>query len=828
MTAVASKAGSLSIVGQVAMGFPPPANTYRAVAYNNTQPAAPTATWLRIDADSRVTVYAGKVEYGQGIRTGFAIEVADELRLPLSAVEVILSDTDLVPWDMGTFGSQSTARVGVQLRKAAATAREALLELGASRLDLPVSDLTISDGAVAPKRDPSRRVTYGDLVAGQEQTRDILDDAPLTPADEFTVMGRPQTRVDAVERVTGRAKYSQDILVDGVLHAKIVRPPSYRAKLLEFDGSVAERLPGVAAVVREGDLIAVLAENDEQAEMAARVVSAHWEEQAGQPSRFDMPQLLVESASESMTMQEAGSLDEGFRAADHVLEATYYVPYISNAPMEPKASLAMWEGGHLTIWAGTQRPFGLRQELASHFGLPEDQVRVIAPEVGGGFGSKSYYPVAMEAAVLAKAAGRPVRVAWSRAEETAWSTFRPAALIQIKSGFKSDGTIVAWDYHAYHAGPRPMIGRRGADSPYDIPNARVIVSAGESPLRAGLLSLARRRRQPLRARSPPGRNRRRGRRRPRRAAPASPVTPPFPPRAGDGDGPLRLAAGETAFRQGRRPGHRPRRRQLRRLVPRGRRPGLRGQGVACRLGAGLRPGCEPRRREEPDGGRHRHGPGRRALRGHRLRERAPVELGIRPLPGAAHQQRPGDRSPPRRRRHHAVDRRRRARDRADGRGAGRRGLRQDWQAHPRAADPAPPYLAESRGTMTTAPRKTYPELLAMAQQFLKDHRLGILATGKRNGTPQQSILSYAFDGKDVVISTGDQTAKAKNIRKRPGVSLAVSDGPTCVVVYGSARLLGGAAAEAYLGRPPGSGRQPGTPTLIVFSPETYRWARLEG
>ena len=485
MTQVASPNEGLRIVGQVAMGFPPPTGSYRSVAYANTQPAAPAATWLQITSDSRVTAYAGKVEYGQGIRTGLAIEVADELRVPLSSVEVVLSDTDLVPWDMGTFGSQSTARVGLQLRKAAATAREALLELAANRLDLPVSDLVASEGAVAPRHDPARRIPYGELVAGEELSRDIDDGVALTPADEFTVMGRPQTRVDAVDRVTGRTKYSQDILPPGVAHARIIRPPSFGAHLIDADTSVAERLPGVVAVLRDGDLLAVLAENDEQAELATRVVRAQWEEKSGQPSRFDMPGLLLESAKEPTTLQEVGSLEDGFKQADQILECTYYVPYISNAPMEPKAAVAVWEGDHLTLWAGTQRPFGVRAEMAQRFGVPESQVRVITPDVGGGFGSKSYYPVGLEAARLARLAGRPVRVAWTREEETAWSTFRPAALIQVKSGFKNDGTIVAWEFTAHHAGERAMIGRRGSESPYDIPNKKVIVAAAESPLRSG-------------------------------------------------------------------------------------------------------------------------------------------------------------------------------------------------------------------------------------------------------------------------------------------------------------------------------------------------------
>jgi isoquinoline 1-oxidoreductase len=485
MTQVASPKEGLRIIGQVGLGFPPPAGGYAAVAYNNARPDAPTSTWLHITPDSRVIAYAGKVEYGQGIRTGLAVEVADELRVALGAVEVILGDTDIVPWDNGTFGSQSTARVGLQLRRAAATARETLLDLAASRFDLPASELMCADGAIASKRDPSRRLSYGELVAGQELARDVAEDANLTPEEEFTVMGRDHQRIDAVARVTGEAKYSQDILVPGMLHARIIRPPSYGARLAEADLTVAERMPGVVAVIRDGDLIAVLAENDEQAELATRVVRAQWEETSGQASRWDMPSLLFESAHEPVVTQEEGSLDEGFRAADQILEATYYIPYISNSPMEPKAAVAQWQGDNLTIWAGSQRPFGVRADLAQHFGVPENQIRVIAPEIGGGFGSKSYYPVALEAARLAREAGRPVRVAWTRTEETVWSSFRPAALIQIKSGFKDDGTIVAWEFNAYHAGERAAIGRRGSPSPYDVPNKKVVVSASDSPLRAG-------------------------------------------------------------------------------------------------------------------------------------------------------------------------------------------------------------------------------------------------------------------------------------------------------------------------------------------------------
>ncbi|HEY8491488.1 MAG TPA: molybdopterin cofactor-binding domain-containing protein [Dehalococcoidia bacterium] len=483
--AVRTDQEGLRIIGQVAMGFPPRPGSYASVAYNNARPDVQEATWLLVRPDGTAVAYAGKVEYGQGIRSGLAVEVADELRLPLGAVEVVLGDTELVPWDMGTFGSQSTARVGLQLRKAAATAREALLELAAARLDLPVGDLEARDGRVWSRRDASRSVSYGELLAGQQLARDLLDDAPLTPAAEFSIMGRPAQRVDAVARVTGAAVYSYDVLLPGMLFAKVLRPPSYGARLLEVDASVAERLPGVVQVVQEDGLVAVLAESDAQAEQAARLLQARWEERADQPSHLDVPDLLARTAREGYTTQEAGSLEEGFAAADHVLETVYYVPYVSNAPMEPRAAVARWEDGRLTVWAGTQRPFGLRAELAQHFGMDEADVRVIAPEIGGGFGGKSIYTVGLEAARLARAAGRPVRVALTRTEEMMWATFRPAALIQVKSGFTADGTILAWQFTAYHAGERPFIGRRGSECPYHVPHVNVTVYAAESPLRTG-------------------------------------------------------------------------------------------------------------------------------------------------------------------------------------------------------------------------------------------------------------------------------------------------------------------------------------------------------
>ncbi len=485
MSAPESGEAGLSILGEAGPGGPPPRASYANVAYGNTQPGAAKARWLTVRPNGSAVAYAGKVEYGQGIRTGLAIEVAEELRLPIEAVQVVLADTDVVPWDMGTFGSQSTARVGLQLRKAAATARQALMELAAGHLDLPIGDLAAASGRVVSRSDASRSATYAELLAGQTLSRDVVDDIALTPAAEFTVASRKQPRIDAASRVTGRAVYTQDIVLDGMLFAAVLRAPSRGATLASVDASIAERMPGVAQVVRDGDLVAVLADTDEHADTAAGLLQSHWEESAGLPSHLDLPDLLLRSGHDPFVTQEAGSLDDGFRAADAILEATYFIPYVSNAPMEPRAAVARWEDDHLTVWAGTQRPFGIRTELAQRFGVDERQVRVITPEVGGGFGSKSPYPIAHEAARLARIAGRPVRVAFSRQDEMTYATFRPAALIVVKSGFRSDGTIVAWQFDGYHAGDRPFLGRRGSETPYDTPNVRVTTHTSDGPLPSG-------------------------------------------------------------------------------------------------------------------------------------------------------------------------------------------------------------------------------------------------------------------------------------------------------------------------------------------------------
>ena len=449
------------------------------------QPPGPDATLLVMDQQGHATAFSGKVEYGQGIRSGFPLAIADELDVPLASVQLILGDTDLVPYDTGTTGSVSTREVGTQLRRAAAIARRALIAVAAERWAVDAASLATSEGQVFQTDDPSKTVSYAELLQGQNLQLGIPEDTTTKDPEEFLLMGKDAPRTDALARVTGQAKYSQDIVVPGMLHGKVLRPPSYGARLQQLDISGAERVPGLAMVVQEDDLVAVLCDREDTAENALDAIRARWQEDPELPSDSDLQGLLKEKARQPVILREEGSPAAGFDQADHVLESQYFVPYVANAPMEPCAALASWDDGNLTVWSGDRSPFAVRDELAQAFEMSKDRVRVIAPEIGGSFGTKGSYGVAYEAARLSRISRRPVRVAHSRAEEFMWGTVRPAAFFEIRSGFQADGKIVAWEYTAYHTGDRPNRGQRGADTPYNTPNVRITVADSESPLRTG-------------------------------------------------------------------------------------------------------------------------------------------------------------------------------------------------------------------------------------------------------------------------------------------------------------------------------------------------------
>jgi nicotinate dehydrogenase subunit B len=443
------------------------------------------AAWLHIDKDGKVTVFTGKVEVGQNIRTSLAQQVAEELRVPVDAIRMVMGDTSLCPWDAGTFGSRTTPTMGPQLRAVAATAREALIDLAAARWKVSRDGLVAENGKVL---DPASKktISYGDLTRGEKLVKTLPADvasAPVTPASKWKITGVRAPKVDGRDFVTGAHRYASDMNRPGMLHGKVLRAPAFEAALVVFDGAKAAAIRGVK-VVRDGQFVGVVAPNLYTAEhaLAALASDAKWKETPGQPSNqtiFEYLKKNADAGSDRAEPRVTGNVDEALASADVKLSQTYTVEYIAHAPLEPRAAVAEWTGDKVTVWTGTQRPFAVREELATAFRIPSERVRVIVPDTGSAYGGKHTGDTAVEAARLSKAAGKPVKVVWTREEEFTWAYLRPAGVIEVRSGARKDGTLVAWEFHNYNSGPA------GIATPYDVANQRIQFHPVKSPLRQG-------------------------------------------------------------------------------------------------------------------------------------------------------------------------------------------------------------------------------------------------------------------------------------------------------------------------------------------------------
>ena len=427
--------------------------------------------FLRIGEDGRVSCFTGKAELGQGIITSLAQMLADELEVSLDSVDMVMGDTDLCPWDMGTFGSMTTRFFGPPLREAAAKARAVLMELAAEYLQTPLKKLKAKDGVIFDKTQSKNKVTYGQLTKGKKIAKKLERKATLETVSEFTIIGKPASRTDAPEKVTGKAMFAGDIRLPGMLYARILRPPAHGAKIKSVDTSAAEKIKEVR-VVKDGDLIAVLHKYPDEAEKALAKVKAQYDLPEAKVDEKTIFDHLLKVAPEGEAVAQGGNLQTGEKLSAHIVEGTYLNSYVSHAPTETHAAIAKIEENKATVWASTQRPFGAKEEVAQALGFPSQNVRVITPFVGGGFGGKNQNRQAVEAARLTKLTGKPVQVAWSRAEEFFYDTFRPAAVVKIKSGIKDLGKIFLWDYTVYFAG------ERGSQQFYDIPHHRTASTGG--------------------------------------------------------------------------------------------------------------------------------------------------------------------------------------------------------------------------------------------------------------------------------------------------------------------------------------------------------------
>jgi nicotinate dehydrogenase subunit B len=438
------------------------------------------SAWLHIGEDGKVTAFTGKVEIGQNIRTSLAQTVADELRVPFETVTMVTADTALTPFDFGTVGSRSMPTMSPQLRRVASSARDLLVGAAAKEWNVAAEGLTAANGKVTDLA-TGRSLSYAELARGKTLAHNLPAEDPVTPPDQWTIAGQPIPKKDARTFVTGKHQYTPDLRRPGMLYGKVLRPPSFGATLTSYDARAAQAMTGVT-VVRDGDFVGAAASNERDASKALEAIRTEWKE-TPQTSSKDLFSLLKQNAStknDERSQRTKGSVGEGLAAAAHRLDATYTVAFIAHAPLEPRAAVAEWSGdGKLTVWTGSQRPFAVRDELANVFHVAESNVRVIIPDTGSAYGGKHTGDAALEAARLARAAGRPVQVIWTREEEFTWAYFRPAGVMEIKSGIAADGALTAWEFHNYNSGMSAI------DTPYIVPNQHIQFHSTQCPLRSG-------------------------------------------------------------------------------------------------------------------------------------------------------------------------------------------------------------------------------------------------------------------------------------------------------------------------------------------------------
>ena len=375
------------------------------------------AAWIHVDATGRITGYTGKTEIGQNIRTSLAQAIADELRVPMAMVGLTMADTDLVPFDQGTFGSLSTPRMAPVLARAAVTAREMLIDRAAALWSVDRGTLTCKDARITAA---GRSIGFGDLVKDRKLAGIVPAAAPVSPTAAWTVRGTAARKANGRSFVTGEHRFTPDITRPGMMYGRVIRSDGYSGTLVSLDDAAARALGGVV-VVRDGDFAGVVAPTERLARRAAAAIRAEWRMPAGEPSSATIYEHLKKTGSSGggrgSAPFQAGDIAAARSGAARTFDVSYRIPYIAHVPLEPRAAVAEWTDGKLTVWTGTQRPFGVRAELAAAFRVPEERVRVIVPDTGSAYGGKHTGEQAVEAARLAKAAGKPVKLVWTRKEE---------------------------------------------------------------------------------------------------------------------------------------------------------------------------------------------------------------------------------------------------------------------------------------------------------------------------------------------------------------------------------------------------------------------------
>jgi nicotinate dehydrogenase subunit B len=440
-------------------------------------------SWIRIDADGGVTVFTGKCELGQGFKTAFQQIAAEELDVPFSSLKVVTADTRRTANEGYTSGSNSMKDSGTAILNAAAQVRELLIAEAARRLNLPAENLKTENGAVVTP--DGQRLSYGDLVAGdmlhvQAQAKSKLKD-PAT----YKVMGQSVPRVDIPAKVTGGAAYIQDFRLDrvlpGMVHARVVRPPSYGAELTECDTSAVEKLPGVIKVVRNGNFLAVVAKKEFQSIKAMRALSAaaKWREEPRLPKQDDLPRVLMSLPSQDSVIFER---NDPSAVGQKTVEATYTRPYQSHGSIGPSCAIARLVDDEMMVWTHTQGVYPDRQGIAEMLRVPLANVHLIHAEGSGCYGHNGADDAAADAALIAREMpGMPVRVQWTREQEHGWEPFGPAMVTKLKASLDGNGAISAWNFEVWSnthsmrpGGAGSMLAAQHMAQPFAVPAPKPI------------------------------------------------------------------------------------------------------------------------------------------------------------------------------------------------------------------------------------------------------------------------------------------------------------------------------------------------------------------
>jgi len=450
-------------------------------------------SFIAIHADGSVTIYTSKVDVGTGLATAFRQTAAEELGIPVDRFTVIEGDTAVTPDHGGTGGSSGIPRGAADIRRAAASARQALLDLGAKQLNLPALELNIAAGEVSHSN--GQKISVALLVAGKRLGVKVNPNAQLRNPSTYTVVGKPILRADVPAKCSGKHPWLQDLTLPGMLHGRVVRPPSVGAKLLSVDENSIRALPGVR-VIRIESFLGVVAQDEWAAVRAAKEIKAAWSDSQILPGSVELSRWVRQAPVErDQALGKRGDVDGALSSAAKQLSATYYWPFQSHASLGPSCAVADVKESGTTIWSAAQNPYGLRANLAKVFGIPLDKMRVIYRDGSGSYGTNGADDAAADALILSRAAGQPVRVQWMRQDEHGWDPKGPAQLHELRGGLDANGNISAWETQMWipdgPQGSRALLGPESAgmsqthgqgaglmtlnlDPPYPVPNLRVV------------------------------------------------------------------------------------------------------------------------------------------------------------------------------------------------------------------------------------------------------------------------------------------------------------------------------------------------------------------